>query len=126
MNIILLETDQRNYLLPLCYTRPVASSHICPTDELVEQIRHLSPGERIIWQGIPVIVGVNRQDAMKYPVPVNQISWSDFRGERGLVRYSFGNFFGTALACKGTGFLRRKVSAIMSYRKKVLRWGKDY
>lgn len=131
MNLILFETDQRNCLLPLCYTRPVASlrtgiltirekwelrmggqysyktedylkekfpfqaeddnlmlsSHICPTDELVEQIKRLIEGEGIAWQGIPVAARLNRQDAMEYPAPVNKIRWSDFWGELGLIRY---------------------------------------
>ncbi len=131
MNIILFETDQRNCLLPLCYTRPVASlrtgiltvrekwemrikgrysyktedylsekfpfyatddnlmvsSHICPTDELAAQIRHLNPGEGIIWEGIPVAARVDRQGAIEYPVPVHKISWSEFHGELGLLRY---------------------------------------
>jgi len=131
MNIILFETDQRNCLLPLCYTRPVASlrtgiltirekwemriagsysyktesylkekfpfhveddnfmlsSHICPTDELAEHIRHLKAGEGIKWEGIPVAARLNRQEAMGYPMPVNTINWSDFKGGLGLLRY---------------------------------------
>jgi UDP-N-acetylglucosamine diphosphorylase/glucosamine-1-phosphate N-acetyltransferase len=131
MNIILFETDQRNCLLPLCYTRPVASlrtgiltirekwelrvagqysyrtedylkkkfpfraeednlilsSHVCPTDELVEQIKQIKTGEGVKWQGIPVAARLNRQEIMEYPMLVNKLSWSEFKGELDLVRY---------------------------------------
>lgn len=131
MNIILFETDQSNCLLPLCYTRPVASlrtgiltirekwelriegqysyrtedymkgkflfhveednlmlsSHVCPTDELTDQIKQLKTGEGVLWNGIPVAARLNRQETMEYPARVNKISWSDFKGELGLVRY---------------------------------------
>ena len=131
MNIILFETDQRNCLLPLCYTRPVASlrtgiltirekwelriegqysyrtedylkekfpfhaeednlmlsAHICPTDELTDQIKQIKTGEGVIWNGIPVAARLSRQGAMEYPAQVNKIAWSDFKGELGLVRY---------------------------------------
>ncbi len=131
MNIILIETDQRNCLLPLCYTRPVASlrtgiltirdkwemriagqysyrtedylkekfpmqveednllvsSHVCPTDELAEQIKKIKSGEGVSWKGIPVAARLNKQEAVEYPRLVNKISWFDFQGELDLVRY---------------------------------------
>lgn len=131
MNVILFETDQRNCLLPLCYTRPVASlrtgiltirekwelriegqysyrteeylnekfpfhaeednlmlsAHICPTDELTDQIKQIKTGEGVMWNGIPVAARLGRQEAMEYPAKVKKIRWSEFKRELGLVRY---------------------------------------
>ena len=131
MNIVLFETNQRNCLLPLCYTKPVAllrtgiltilekwklriegsysyktedylrekyplvlaednillSSHICPTDELAAEVRHLVPGEGVTLGGIPVACRLGKDDANNYPLTVNKIRWKDFPGACQMIRY---------------------------------------
>ncbi|WP_423126316.1 GlmU family protein [Gaoshiqia sp. Z1-71] len=131
MNIILFESDQRDCLLPLCYTRPVAmlrsgiltirgkwenripetysfrteeylrkkfplavaddnlllSSHICPTDELVLQVKKLLPAQGITYNGIPVAVRLPAEEARSYPASVQMIQWADFPGELDLIRH---------------------------------------
>ncbi len=131
MNVILFETDQRNCLLPLCYTRPIAllrtgilticekwqkrlpgnysfkteaylqrkfplsvnddnllvSSHVCPTDNLVEQIRQLELGQGIIYQGVPVAARLAEADACAYPASIGAIKWIEFAESLDVVRY---------------------------------------
>ncbi len=131
MNIILFETDHRNCMLPLCYTRPVAllrtgiltirekwekrlsgtysyltesylakkyplhsaddnlllSSHICPTDELVEPVKQLKEMEGVRVRGVQVAIRLPKNSVARFSELTNAINWVDLDMAVDSVRY---------------------------------------
>ena len=132
MNIVLFESSQRNSLLPLVYTRPVAllrtgiltirdkwklridgqysyktesylagkypqidsddnfllSSHICPTDELAQQVLFLNFEEGIRYDGIPIALRTRQVDVFVDSADYTQkISWTDYKDPLDLIHY---------------------------------------
>ncbi len=131
MNYILVDGDNRENLLPLCFTRPVAGlrtgiltigekwerrlpgiyswkteaylqqkfpmqtasdncviyAHVCPTDELVEQVQALEIGQGILFQGEKVAVKLNENLLASYFESEGVIEWKEFSGPLDVIRY---------------------------------------
>lgn len=130
-NYILFDGEERDDLLPLCFTRPVSelrvgiltirekwerrlrgsyswktqdylqekyperikpqniliNGHVCPTDQLIEQVKELVTGAGIIWKGIVVAVSSGEDELKDFPVKEDGFAWTEYAGELDFIRY---------------------------------------
>ena len=61
------------------------SSHVCPTGELIREIKSLKPEEGIMFKGETIAVRLSRFDSFEFPKLSDKIKMHNFTGELGMI-----------------------------------------
>ncbi|WP_321289236.1 GlmU family protein [uncultured Sunxiuqinia sp.] len=63
------------------------NAHVCPTDELIAQVKKLQLGQGIVWNGQPIVALVDEAASDSFYENTAEIQWMDFSGELDLIQY---------------------------------------